>query len=190
MRRFLPVIILTVIVLSAGGCRLMPDTTTSSGPTVGPLYVAANSQDLVWERTVDVLHKYPFEVERENRQDGVIETRYKVGSGWLEPWHKESIGSFNRWESTLQSIRRKVVVHVNPVAGGFQISVEALKEMEDLRGLAASSAGGATFQENSPLQRDLNLVVGQTASSTWQPLGRDILLERDIMRRLQKIFSR
>jgi hypothetical protein len=83
-----------------------------------------------------------------------------------------------------------VVVNITPTEGGFYIIVEAYKELEDLAGLAANSAGGATFQESTPLQRDLDLVVGQTAPSGWISQGRDFALEQDILQRLYQAFGR
>lgn len=155
-----------------------------------PLFVPASNHEVVWERTVDVLHEYPFEIARENKLDGVIETQYKVGSGVLEPWHKESIGHDSRWESTLQSIRRRAFVSITPAQGGYLVAVEAFKELEDLPGLAANSPGGATFQEHSPLERDLNQVLGQTAPSGWIQKGRDVALEQDMLQRMQSAYSR
>ncbi len=163
---------------------------TSPGPLAQPLFVASGNQDVVWERTVDVLHEYPFFIRREDRLDGVIETAYKTGSSLFEPWHKESVGAYQRLESTLQSIRRRVVVNITAAEGGYYINVEAYKELEDLNGLAANSPGGATFTENTPLKRDLNLVVGQTTPSGWISQGRDFVLEQDILQRLYKAFSR
>ena len=154
-----------------------------------PIFVAARNDEVIWERTVDVLHDYRFEIARENKLDGVIETQYKVGSGILEPWHHESVGKENRWESTLQSIRRRTFVSIIPADGGYLVSVECFKELEDLAGLAANSAGGATFQESTPLARDLNLVVGQSTPSGWIPVGRDIALEQDVLRNLSAALS-
>ena len=120
---------------------------------------------------------FQFEIEREDRLTGVIETRYNTGSGCLEPWRHDSVGHANRLESTLQSIRRRVRIRLAPGNGTYVVFVEAFKEKEDLPGLAANSPGGATFQENTPLERDLNPVVGQSRASGWIPLGRDLALE-------------
>lgn len=187
MRNSLIFIVLCCLMLS-GGCRNLWNS--PSGPVGQPLFIASGNQDAVWERTVEVLHEYPFYLKREDRLDGVIETDYKTGSNCLEPWHKDSVGAYQKVESTLQSIRRRVIVNITPAEGGFYISVEAHKELEDLVGLAANTTGGATFQESTPLQRDLDLVVGQTTPSGWIPQGRDFLLEQDIIKRLTKAFSR
>ncbi|MFK7818005.1 MAG: hypothetical protein AB8G99_04765 [Planctomycetaceae bacterium] len=132
----------------------------------------------VWERIVDVLHDYKFTIARENRLEGVIETDYKPGASVLEPWHRDSVDPAQRWESTFQSIRRRVVVTLQPASdGGNFVNVRVDKEIEDIPGLAANSTGAATFGENSALDRNLDRVVGQASSSTWLPRGRDFALE-------------
>jgi hypothetical protein len=191
MRRLLYSLIAGLLVpLAAASCMLphRPGAVPVSG---NPIFVPNPNIEAVWERTVDVLHDYQFEVVRENRLGGVIETDYKVGSGFLEPWHHESVGHFNRLESTLQSIRRRVVVNIRsePQQAGYLVSVEAYKELEDLPGLAANSAGGATFQENAPLQRDLNLAVGQSTPSGWIPMGRDLPLEQALLGNLMAAYT-
>ena len=161
----------------------------SQPPVANPIVVRANDGDFVWERTIDVVHTYLFEVERENRLDGVIETRYKTGASVLEPWHPDTVGSANRLESTFQSIRRKAFISVTPVEGGFLVGVEAIKEIEDVS-RAANSPGAATFLDNNPLQRDLNVVVGQATPSGWIPRGRDPQLEQSLLQSITEAFSR
>jgi hypothetical protein len=167
-----------------GGCAGMGQTAS----TTNPIYVRANNDEYVWERTVDVVHDYLFEIERENRLDGLIETRYKTGSGLLEPWHGDSPTLSSRTESTLQSIRRKAYIRIAPSQGGYMVAVEAFKELEDVTG-AANFAGGATFLENNPLQRDLTAVVGQPAPSGWIPKGRDAELEQALLSSIRTAFG-
>ncbi|MBI1349126.1 hypothetical protein GC163_22890 [bacterium] len=161
----------------------------ASPPVGNPILVRAQDPEFVWERSVDVVHAYLFEIERENRLDGIIETRYKTGASVLEPWHPDAVGTSNRLEGTFQSIRRKVFVSVTPVDGGFLVGVEALKELEDVVG-AANSPGAATFLDNNPLQRDLNVVVGQSTPSGWIPRGRDPDLEQSMLHAITEAFSR
>ncbi|QDU82900.1 hypothetical protein Pla110_46630 [Polystyrenella longa] len=173
--------------LLLGGCATTPIAMQQTR-TLGPVFVSTQNEEFVWERAVDVLHDYPFTIKRENKLAGVIETEYKVGSGVLEPWHKETIGMDARLESTLQSIRRRVLINVRRDDAGYFVDVEAYKEIEDLEGLAANSAGGATFLETSPLERDYNLVVGQSTPSGWISKGRDFALEQDLLQRLQLAY--
>ena len=173
------------LLIGAIGCAMWRP---ASPPVGNPIVVRANDGEFVWERTVDVVHAYLFEIERENRLDGVIETRYKTGASYLEPWHPDSPGARNRLESTLQSIRRKAYISVTPVDGGFLVGVEAIKELEDVS-RAANSPGAATFLDNNPLQRDLNVVVGQATPSGWIPRGRDAELEQAMLQSITQAFS-
>ncbi len=159
-------------------------------PENSTVFVPGNNVEHVWERTVDVLHDYGFPVAVENKLDGIIQTEYKVGSGILEPWHQESVGHENRWESTFQSIRRRVFVSVIPAEGGYLVSVECFKELEDLPSVTGNSAGSATFQESSPLQRDREVTAGQTAPKGWIPQGHDVAVEQAMVARLRAAYSR
>jgi hypothetical protein len=192
------------LVIAGSSCTAMPSIATAptgvapggvaTGPIANPIFVAANSgnpeSDLFLnERAADVLAKYNFEIDTTNQLEGTIATQYKVGSSVLEPWHRETIGLDNRLESTFQPIRRKVLIHVVRVEGGYLVSVEALKEIEDLTAPTPNSPGGSTFPQNYPLRRDLNLVLGQASPSGWIPMGRDAVLEQDMLGRLQAAYA-
>ena len=166
------------LIAVAGGCTSTGPQPIAAAPA-GPVYVPNIDSTRVWERIVDVLHEYRFTIARENRLEGVIETDYKPGASVFEPWHPDSIGSPQRWESTFQSIRRRVVITFQPAGdGGNFINVRVDKEIEDIPGLAANSTGAATFSENQTLQRNLDPVVGQAGVTRWLPRGRDPALEQ------------
>ncbi|QDT35473.1 hypothetical protein Mal48_47500 [Thalassoglobus polymorphus] len=178
------------------GCALPPGGRFASAPgaapvTGNPLLVATNNEELVWERAIDVLHDFNFEIERENRLAKVVQTSPKVGASLFEPWHKDAVGYSSRLEGTLQSVRRTVQISMqqNEQGGGYLVSVAAYKEKEDLPGIAANSPGAATFEESKPLNRDLNPVVGQSSPSRWIPAGRDPLLEQAIIAKLHSVYS-
>ncbi|MDB5389366.1 MAG: hypothetical protein JWM11_5012 [Planctomycetaceae bacterium] len=177
---------LLLFLTSSPGCVGLGGRTASvTAPSNAPVLVASQNQEWVWEQVVDVVHGY-FDISRENRLDGVIETKPRVGSGLLEPWNADSAGFRNRLESTLQSIRRRGFINVTPAEGGYLVSVEILKEQEDVSGTPNKSVGGSTFQESRPLQRDLTLVVGDEAPKGWIALGRDVELEIRILNGIRK----
>lgn len=157
--------------------------------TDGQLMVHDNNHERVWEKTVDVVHDYFF-IERENHFDHVIETEYKVGSGLLEPWQRDSAGFYNRLESSLQSIRRKAFVHVVPVENGHLVSVQVYRELEDVPSRTKQSPGGATFRQYLPLQRELEVNSGPVPDRRWIPVGRDSATEQAMLRSLQSQLSR
>ena len=162
-------------------------------PLVGTntVQVSIEHRDRIWERAVSVLNRNHFLVMRESKLEGVIETDYRAGANVLEPWHPDSVGLENRLESTLQSIRRRVVISLQSTSPGLMnVTVRVDKELEDLPGLAANYEGGATFREAQPLNRDLTQVIGQSAPSRWIPLGRDALLEQKLLQEIAGIQGR
>ncbi len=166
------------------GCLSSPPKAASGGSST--IQVAASQRDSLWETAVVVLNRNHFQVARESKLEGIIETDYRGGSSILEPWHPDSVGFQNRIESTLQSIRRRVTINMQASGGGVMtVHVRVDKEIEDLPGLAANYEGGATFSESQPLNRDLNQVVGQSGPSRWLPVGRDPLLERKLISEIQ-----
>lgn len=162
------------------GCLSSPPKAANGGAST--IQVSDSQRDPLWERAVVVLNRNHFQIGRESKLEGVIETNYRAGSSVLEPWHPDSVGLENRLESTLQSIRRKVTVNMQSNGTGTMlVSVRVDKEIEDLPGIAANYEGGATFNEAQPLNRDLSQVVGQSGPSRWLSLGRDPLLENKIL---------
>jgi hypothetical protein len=114
--------------------------------------------------------------------EGRIETAYQGGATWLEPFRKDSVGRFNRWESTFQTIRRSAVVRVIPDANGYLVEVVVQKEIEDLPHPERATAGAATFLNNESLPTQRAGDVSRTLSSPrWLPLGRDPALEAKML---------
>ena len=174
------------VIVTVNGCATMggfPNATMLPNP----IFVAANNEEAVWERVIDVLHSHKFQIGRENKLDGVIETEYKVGAGLLEPWHSDSVGFESRLESSLQSMRRRAIIHVSRIedGSGYLVGVEVFKELEDLTDPPENSPGPATFPEHSPLKRNLDVVVGGSVPSGWIAQGRDPSLEQMLLNSLR-----
>lgn len=171
------------------GCLTSPPKAVSGGAST--IQVSDTQRDALWERAVVVLNRNHFQVARESKLEGIIETEYRGGSNILEPWHSDSVGFQNRMESTLQSIRRRVTINMQSSGiGVMTLNIRADKEIEDVPGLAANYEGGATFSENQPLSRDLDQVVGQSGPSRWLAIGRDPLLERKLLAEIQGFLPR
>lgn len=178
--RFFPI---GLLILATGtGCAQMPRNQVAN-----PFFVPANSHEGVWERTVDVLHDYQFQIDRENKLEGIIETKYKAGSGLLEPWHHDSVGLRERLESSMQTIRRRAFVQITPADGGYLVGVQAYKELGDATGLSRRSE---SFRDYTPLQRDRNLIDGTETERGWITRGRDLRLEQALLDSLQVSFAR
>jgi hypothetical protein len=158
-----------------------------------PISIPAVDEHFAWDQIVDVVSEY-FTVAREQQvrrsgevwTEGIIETAPQDGATWLEPHRKDSVGSFNRWESTFQTIRRRAHVRVMPEAAGYLVEVVVEKELEDLPNPEKATAGGATFRnDNAPSSRRLEEVSRTRLSPLWIQLGRDPLLEQRILGDIQ-----
>jgi len=170
--------------------------------------VPAMNRDYVWDQVVDVVDDY-FKIEHEERlklvggvvTEGRIDTFPVTGATLFEPWRRDSANLYERWESTLQSIRRRADIRVTPVDQGYLVDVAVWKQLEAVDRPIKASAGAATFRYDTSLNRDTefdadpNRVPGDPArpigpragNSGWIDLGRDAALEQEM---LAKIASR
>lgn len=161
--------------------------------------------ELVWTKMVDATDDF-FKVQAEQRvvfangvpTEGRIETFPQTGATILEPWRGDSVGWNERWESTLQSIRRIGAMRLVPDPGGWRIEVVVQKELEFVARPMRATAGGASFRNDDSLYRygtpmpTLGQQVGDqprpvaapTPNMGWIPLGRDVLLEQKMLGRV------
>ena len=161
--------------------------------------------ELVWTKMVDVADDY-FKVQSEQRvvfaggvpTEGRIDTFPQTGATVLEPWRGDSVGWNERWESTLQSIRRIGTLRLIPDPAGWRVEVVVNKELEYLARPMRATAGGASFRNDDSLYRygtplpTLGQQVGDqprpvaapTPTAGWIPLGRDPLLEQKMLGKL------
>ena len=178
------VLVAVLALCGLSGC-VGPQISAMPETIQNPVFVPASDYNIVWENAVDVMHSLQLPIQRESKLDGIIETDYKVGSGLLEPWHKDAVTMADRLEGSFQSIRRRAAMSITPAQGGFLVGVEVVKELEHPDKLIINSPGHSTFQENTPLQRDLNVVIGPSTPDGWIHQGRDPGLEQSILARLQ-----
>jgi len=174
-----------------------PDVAFGPPPVAmpNPVPVAVMDRDYVWNQVVDVVDDY-FRISKEDRvqqvgdllTEGRIDTYPRSASTIFEPWNKDSVTAYDRWEATLQSLRRTALVRVIPSPEGFLIDVQVYKELENLSrpetGATSYSNSGALRNDNS-LKRVTNPLGGQPQTLGWIPKGRDTLLEQTILADIQ-----
>ena len=176
----------------------LPREATVANRVPNPIYIpvqgSAARTDATWEAAADVLRDYfPIQSEQNVRltggvlTEGRFETPWQTGATLFEPWRNDSVGAFNRWQSALQTIRRKATVRVIPAAGGYEIGVQVNKQLEDLNRPELASAGAAALRNDASLPTDrLNPIDRIRASSRWIDIGRDEPLEQEMLRRFRE----
>jgi hypothetical protein len=147
-----------------------------------PLVVPSTDFEHVWNKTVAVVDKY-FDIASENRLSRTIETQPQMGATVLEPWALDSTTAADRFEASLQTIRRVAVIHVDPApTGGFQVKVEVYKFLEDMPKPDRQAAGRAVFSNDFPVNRVREIVGPVPAPLGWIKLqNRDLDLEQAIL---------
>jgi len=181
------------LALLCGGCMSGPlldnpgrVLSTSAHEEGNPLYLLQGplAYGLVFEKVYDVIDDY-FEIAYANRYDGRIETFPRIAPGLEQPWKPGSPDFHQRLLATLQSIRHRAIVLIQPADnGGFFIDVKVFKELEDVPRPIRSTAGAASFRSDNAVERQFEVVDPTVIETNWIPLGRDVKLEQVILKRL------
>jgi hypothetical protein len=157
-----------------------------------PMFLPVVDREFAWNQLVDTVDDY-FRIEREEPvrfiggvlTEGRLETYPQAGSTLLEPWRRDSTRGFERWHSTLQSVRRRAHVQVLPSDGGFLFYVQVVKELEDVDHPQEVAAGASTPRHDSSLLRRRDIVEKDPLTLGWIPFGRDTSLEQQILMELR-----
>jgi hypothetical protein len=149
--------------------------------TSNPLVVPSTDFENVWNKTIAVVDKY-FDIESENRLARTLKTQPQMAATILEPWALDSPTIEDRFEASLQTLRRVAIIHVDPApTGGFLVKVEVLKFLEDLAKPDKQAAGRAVFTNDFPVNRVREIVGPVPAPLGWISKGRDPHLEQTIL---------
>lgn len=156
-----------------------------------PLFVSHSDREFVWDNVVDTIDNY-FKIERQDRvkligdvlTEGQIDTVPKIGATLLEPWHKDSVGGYERLHASLQSVRRRAIVRVIPQADGYLLDVTVLKELEDVDRPQTATAGGEIKRHDGSLIREKDRIDAGPLTLGWIPQGRDAALEQRLVSEL------
>ena len=159
-----------------------------------PLELPPLDDKFVWMQVVDTVDDY-FRISREQPVqnsnnfllDGRVETSYRVGASFMEPWRKDSTAGFEVMQSTLQSIRRKATVTVRPRGAAYTLEVIVQKDLEDTDRTQYATETTATRRHDGTVVREIDGKVDSPQTLGWISLGRDTSLEQRILR---DIFER
>ena len=110
MRTFLIITAASVLAAALCGCS------SHSEPIAAPakLTVPQRNFQAVWQASIDVMRKYDFAVDRQDRRAGVITTKPIVGKHFFEFWRRDAVTTYDLAESSIQTIYRTVVVKIRP----------------------------------------------------------------------------
>jgi hypothetical protein len=183
--RLLWTAVVVVSALDGAGCSTLSQWILPGPPAANPLIVPTADFETIWKESVAVLDEY-FDIASENRLSRMIVTQPVIGATLLEPWRTDSVDLGDRFESTIQTIRRHGRVTINPApGGGFLVKVEVFKELEDMAKPDRQAMGRAVFLNDFPVSRTYEVVGPIPLPLQWIPKGRDPKLEQIIVDRIR-----
>ena len=190
------VLIMAGLAVTLGGCASgpllenpLPFRADRAASHENPLYIPQGelAYARVFEKVLDILAEY-FVIAYANRYDGRIETLPGIAPGIEQPWKPGSPDLYQRLLAFCQTIRHRAIVQITTAPdGGYFISVQVLKELEDLPRPTRATAGDATFRMEATVQRQFEIVVPELFEPNWIPIGRDCKLEQVILDRLSRL---
>lgn len=170
-----------------------------------PLSIPIADRDVAFDQIVDVVDDY-FKIEREERvrqtgdilTEGRIETFPQTAATIFEPQRGDSVTLYDRWESTLQSYRRRAFIRVMPEPQSYLVEIVVQKELEFVPRPTNATAGAATLRHDNSEDRrtEAEPIFGRSVGDDprpvaipvkpldWIPRGRDLHLEQELLIRI------
>jgi hypothetical protein len=132
-----------------------------------------------------VLGEMHFDIEKLDTEAGYIRSFPLSGAQSFEFWRNDNVGSFNRTEADLHSIRRTVELNVTQQDGRLCINCRAITRRLSLP-QSQNTTGRELLAETRRSAQKLKLGPDQKTNATWIDLGRDNQLETKILKRIEK----
>lgn len=173
------------VLLSGGlGCQRPADPVHQTAALV--TISDAQEFDRLWDNTVDVLRRYHFIPDRQDRSAGVLTTHPVTSAHWFEIWRQDVTTKYAFAESNLANVRRSAEISFDATEVqdeyvlAVRVDVERLSSPE--RQVNSSAGAYQMFGTTLPL------VGGQSlrgnSPDRWLPEGRDASLESTILARI------
>ncbi len=146
---------------------------------------------VVWEATTDVLRRYNFKLDRQDRRAGIITTEPLLGRHWFEFWRKDAVTSHSVAEGTAQTIYRTVTVEIARSDGQYEPVVRVELTRSDRPEPQVTSTSEAFGLFHLPGDGGHRRRVGEgdpegQDSPTLTPLGRDEDLEQVLLAEIRQ----
>lgn len=169
---------LALIVPWAAGCRSGQRAPYQSRGAIA-VEMRSPAGEAVWEGMKDTLRRSRLTLDRVDRRGGVITTRPELSRHWFEFWRRDARTFHDKFESSVNPIRRWVEVHVEPADddGGSTVEVAVHKQRLSSPDRMFNSSGAAYQFFGEALPSTTGAPRVSRADERWLDLGRDPALE-------------
>lgn len=171
------------------GCQepLQPTQSTVARVTID----SPERFDELWETVGDVLRRQFFQLDRRDRQAGLITTFPDTTANAFEFWRPQPKNPYYWWEANVQTIQRRVTVKLDAIeetaAYDVDIQVDRLHYRLEERQITNSAAALQLYGGEAPTFSGESDRPSETAR--WIPLGRDEPMEKQLLTAILDRFN-
>ena len=183
------IIALSIVIGLLGGCASAKKPAQFKS---GPVTIEADA-DRLWQVSQDQVKKTGFTLDKLDRRSGVIQTFPLTSKQWFEFWCHDVVTFDDLAVSSLQSIRRIVIIEFEPL-NEKQFKVNCKVSIEKLAGNPAVRSGqvhaGDILGETIGRVPAANIPGPRTGEvANWHFIGEDHALEAKILDSIDKQAS-
>ncbi|KPL03151.1 MAG: hypothetical protein AMK75_01850 [Planctomycetes bacterium SM23_65] len=150
--------------------------------------VASRDYDLLWQATLNVVEEH-FELWVKRKEDGYIISTYKRGEPLPDEYARDAQTGYHAAEEFLHIVRRRLTGRVlEDYPGVYRLHLEIIRERQGY--LPPSREYSSSYSLYEPRKSMLNEAADQGPTVTWYRLGRDLHLEKELLRRVQVYLNR
>lgn len=162
------------------------------GPTVSRVTAQSPGDvDELYDSVNDVLRGYYFELDRQDRVEGIITTHPETSAAAGELWRPQAVDPYYWVEDNTHTTQRQATVKINPadVDGEYTLDVQIDRYRYRLeeRQITNSAAALRLYGGGAPTYQGDNAAAWETAY--WIPLGRDESMEKQMLALILKQYE-
>ncbi len=186
------VAVLIGVILAGTGCVSNTKPIVSTTKPTG----SQRNFEAIWQASRQVLTKYYFQLDRQDRREGIITTTPLTGKQPLEFWRGDATSAYSLAENTIQTIYRTATVRINRKgkSGAYQHAVEIQVDRSNRKTLQVTSTSEAydlfVLSGHTRSRGKFLLNYGADAGKSISPLGTDAQLERKIQAEIAATASK
>jgi len=148
--------------------------------------IAGIDNQFAMEQAELALVRMNFVIDKADSNLGIIITKPLTGGQIFELWRRDNVGGYNTAYSSIHTLQRIAEVGFTETAGQVCISCKVRVERLSLPEKEIDSAGRAysMFSRSDDVKQRLILDEKQARDMEWIDMGRDNLLEKRILERI------
>jgi hypothetical protein len=160
------------------GCR-------APGPTTSRVEAQLADEDAYrhfWLHAIRSVRHFGYDLDRADPAAGVITSRPLTSKQWFEFWRNDTLAADQVLEASLQTVRRKINLTIQPTPDKEEYLVSAVVNVERQdRSERSVTTPANVMQAFNPKS---SWGAASTSGITWVDLGRDPVLEAAVLKQI------